>query len=304
MNDNVSHLQNNHRCFRLSKGRVYVLLACLLGGFHLRPAHGREADKDFEEQQFLFMLEEAYTQEVQEWQVGSSLAYFDHQVSIEGSERKVKDLWSWETEIEYGLQEGLQIELEIPFQDLSTREDGETTRNHDVSDIELGVGVRLLEEEIDSLWFPTLTLSVGAVLPTGDWREGLGSDHLGWETQLAASKVIGDFVVHVLGGVGFTDDAKEWEDDETKTLDKTEWEWGTALVYRPNESLNLLCELMAEFETEDSVEGKNHETELYLTPGLRYACLDNLEVGAGLAVGLNDESYDWGLIFQFLFEWD
>jgi len=277
-----------------------------------------EKDEEFEEQQFLFMMEEAYTQKKGEWQVIFTAQYMDgkksREVEYEDEEKedklKIRDEWRWIAEIEYGILDWLQLEVEIPLAYVDQRtikesEDSGRTisdlKKGGLSDINACLRARLLKEDVDQWWLPTVSAGFEVIFPTGNWEEGLGTDRYGWEGKLAISKVIDKFVVHLNGGMGRTDNAKE--EGETENIDEQEFECGAALVYRPTDRLDFICETLAGFEEEKTAGGKNYETEFYLTPGIRYKLFKDFEIGAGVPVGLTYASSDWGIMTKAQYEW-
>jgi hypothetical protein len=53
-------------------------------------------------------------------------------------------------------------------------------------------------------------------------------------------------------------------------------------------------------ETNEIDDGE--ETELFLTPGLKWKAVDDVELGLAVPVGLTDDSADWGILGQALIE--
>ncbi|MEL7541455.1 MAG: hypothetical protein AAGJ51_11175 [Pseudomonadota bacterium] len=87
-----------------------------------------KADDDFEQHDFLFLVEEAYTQEAGEPQIGFAFDYgFDNED------------WAIAGEFEYGFTERLQAFVEIPFQN-------SPQNDFDIGNVEFGVDYALLKD--------------------------------------------------------------------------------------------------------------------------------------------------------------
>lgn len=267
-------------------------------------AFADETEEDSEGHQFLFIIEDAYTQEKDQWQLSFTSQYMDREITKEDDEVKIKDQWEWVMEAEYGLSECFQFTLEVPFGsvDKKTIEDDETTRlnKSGIGDIETGIKIKLSEEG-DQWWEPTVSLGFGVSWPTGDWKRDLGTDSYGWETNLLLSKTTDKWAYHLSGGFGMTNHAREQGESETSDIE--EFEVGGALVYMATDRLDLICELLAEFEKEKTGSDTNHEKEIYVVPGFGYELFDDFEMGIGVPIGLTNASYDWGIIAKIQYEW-
>lgn len=281
-----------------------VSIGIILGVGSNSIALAGDSQEEFEGQQFLFMNEDAYTQEQDQWQLSFTSQYLDRKKTREGDEVKIKDRWQWITEAEYGLSEWLQVSLEVPFASVhnKTIEEGEATHldKAGIGDIETGVRIKWLEED-DQWWQPTVSVGFGLSWPTGRWRHDLGTDRYGWEANLLFSKTTEKWAYHLSGGFGMTDDAREQGESEKSDIE--EFELGGALVYGAADRLEIICELFAEFEREKTSTGESHETEFYVVPGVGYKLFEDFEMGLGVPIGLTHASYDWGIIATVQCEW-
>jgi len=70
-----------------------VLIAIVLSVGSNSIAFADEAQEESEGQQFLFMNEDAYTQEKDQWQLSFTSQYLDRKKTKEGDEVKIKDQW-------------------------------------------------------------------------------------------------------------------------------------------------------------------------------------------------------------------
>jgi hypothetical protein len=277
-----------------------------------------ESIEETREQQFLFLIDEAYLQEKGLWQLTLGTEYWSHQRESESemddgtpeTTTQTRNLWRSYAEVEYGLADWLQLEFEVPYSHLSqdtTEDDGSSTSSEHLSewgieDVSAGLAVRLMKEEDDIWWKPTLSFWGEAKMPTGDWEKGLGTDRWGWETGAAASKFLTEqYIVHLSLSLGQTQNALEA--GESESADETEIEYGAAFVYRPTDKLEWILETVVESEREKTEEGTHWTDYWYLVPGVRYALNDGVEIGLGSPVGLTSESYDWGVIGKMIFEW-
>lgn len=291
--------------------KLPLILKIALIGIVLRITPAAMAIADEEEiesavrHEFLFMIEEAYTQEKGQRQVCFTSQYMDRKKSKEGNELKITDQWQWMTEIEYGLSDWLQLEVEVPFANVhkKTIEDSETTHldKAGIGDVETGIRIRLSEENEGRWWSPTVSAGFELTWPTGYWQKDLGTDRYGWEANLSLSKTIDNWAYHLTGGFGMTDDAREQSENEE--VDVEEFKAGGALVYRPTDKLDFICELLAEFEKEESSSNRSHEAEFYMTPGIKHELFRDFEMGVGVPIGLTHESYDWAIVTKVQYEW-
>jgi len=250
-------------------------------------------------QQFLFFMEEGYLQEQGEWEANLSSLYQDG-LSEGGVDSKE---WKTIAGFEFGLTEWLQVETEFPWLWKEEKEAGTTERESGLGDIEVGLRAIVLEENEDGLQ-PTVSVGIEMSLPSGDWKEGLGAGTVGYGPVLGISKTVGEWVFHAGGGLEWFNDAKEREGTETEKADIFEMNGGAAVVYQGVEDLEMILEVFGEYEAEEPEDGHNkYETELYLSPGLRYEVARGIELGGGVPIGLNDDSYDVGLFLKLLCEW-
>lgn len=263
------------------------------------------AEDKGEGQDFIFLAESAYTEQKGCWQIGIGSEYHSHKNTIEGDERKKESLWIWTTELEYGLEDWLQFEVEIPFGSLDrkTIEDGETSRlrKAGIMDVESCLRIRLFKEDSEDFFSPTVSTSFSVTWPSGNWRRGLGTDTYGFGWGLSLSKTMGDWAYHIGAELELANDTREA--GETGKSDATELEITGAIAFSVDEKLSIICELLAEFERERSTTHEEHGTELTINPGVVYELAKDFEGGISVPLGLNSQSYDWGIIAKIQYEW-
>ena len=271
---------------------VSLLLFCV-------QAFAMEED-EYAEQDFLFLLEEAYTQDQGEWQFSLSLGYFDNLEEEETDEQAVvdkrTDLWAGLLGVEYGITDRLQIELELPYLRQEIEEADETSRDSGIGDVEFALGYALIEEQRNA---PQLTAGLEVVAPTGDEDNGLGAGAWGWGPFVALSKqVIPKLYLHANLAYQMTNDAEE----DGEKQDERELEYGIAAVYQPTDELDLILELVGAYEKEKNDEATEHSNALQLVPGIKYEMENELQVGAAVVVGLNNDTFDIGGMVKLQYE--
>lgn len=228
-----------------------------------------------------FLIEEAYNQEPG---VIQHIQAFHYQ----------KDAtWSYSFTQEWPVpRETHQLSYTIPVHQVysSSEETG-------LGDIALNYRYQLILK--DPLAFaPRLSL----LLPTGNYRRGLGSGAPGFQTSLPLSVELSDrWVTHWNAGSTWTLNHRGEKGGKADTLD---FNLGASAIYLLSEDLNLMCE--AYWSSIESVEKhgtKERDHTLLINPGLRYAI--NLESGLqivpGIAfpIGLGPSNGDYG-IFLYL----
>ena len=234
-----------------------------------------DADDGLDEaaHEFLFLIEEAYTQEAGEWQFGVA---FDH--AFEGS------VSQYSVEVEYGITERLQLEAELPVTD------GEGV--YGVGDVEFSVAYALLKESEGAS--PEFTIAVSAVAPTGDADDGLGTGDWGFEASAQLSKKLRDgLYAHIVGG-------REWTPNGGADAEHlSEWLFGLGAAAYAGDRFALIAEYLREMEREIEQGVTERAVEEYASAGFGYEVFEDVTVGASGAVGLNDESDDVRLIVKF-----
>lgn len=280
------------------------LLAVVMAMTVPATAFCEEEGEGGEEQDFLFLMSEAYTQRQGEWQFGFSAGYFDNLEATEIDEADEDELLDVETnayqydlEVEYGITDRLQVEFAIPYLSEEVTTAGDENTEDGIGDIELGIGYALLQEK-DGLVALTAGLEVSA--PTGDEGKGLGAGSWGWEPYLGISKSFAEkFFVHAQVSYGITNNAEE----DGEEVDEREIGYGVAVVYRPVEQIDLIAEFVGERSEEEDSAGVEEDTHTqYLVAGLKYEFENELQLGVGVPVGLNSESFDIGAMVKVQYE--
>ncbi len=278
----MAHLASDNLVQFNIKQRVRTIrcaaIAMAVAAAGVAPAKADDDDgQEFEQQDFLFQLEEAYTQEAGEWQIGAKADFaFDPWTAL------------YELEVEYGLTDRLQVSVELPIVD------GE--EGSGVGDMEFAVDYALVKDQGGRA--PELTVGFGASAPTGEADDGTGAGAWGYEASFRASKqVVPTVYAHALF-------AYEWVPDGGPDADAlSEWAVGAGLAWRAADDVALLVEYLREREREEEDAVIERETESYLSAGVVLEVADDVEIGAAGAVGLNDDSADARALIGFQVEW-
>lgn len=254
------------------KSAIAILSLILAGTVHAAPIEDNS-----------FMIEEAHNQE--EGVIQHILYYEGHEDSAANA--------TFTEEVPLGSQTH-QGSIAIPYEELPNPSD-----EKGIGDVELGYRYQLIKTENLAM-----APKIGLVLPTGDYKDGLGTGATGINFLIPVSIKISDkYVSHLNVGYGFTPDAKNEVSDKA---DIHEAIFGTSLIYLHSDILNFMAEFYGEYGEEvisdDVSEGG---TELWFNPGLRYAF--NMEggqlvVGAAYMNGVGPTAGETGYSLYLSFE--
>ena len=143
------------------------------------------------------------------------------------------------------------------------------------------------------------------ILPTGDYKEGLGTDSVGFQANLPLSVLLTDDVVmHWNLGATYVPDNRE---PGGHREDTTGINYGASLIYLVTPTWNLMLEMAG--TTEDlPVEdfGTSREESFFVSPGTRFAFNfeSGLQIVPGFAfpIGVGPSDGEWGVIGYLSFE--
>lgn len=235
----------------------------------LFPASTYANDDEPEKHEYLFLLEEAYTQEDNESQLGASLSH-----SLETSE------WDVEAEFEYGLTDRLQISMEMPIEK-------ESSENPEIEELEFGVAYALILEDTSSLPTVTAALSIEAPLSAdGNWE---------YVPSLNTSKQISDdlFLHTNLAGAFVSDD---------EISGVSEWSTGIGVAWEAVDETWMIAEILYEEEAELDAGRKVWKKTNLASVGFGIEPIDDVMIGSAYAHDLN-ESDGSRIIIQAQIEW-
>lgn len=225
-----------------------------------------------------FLIEEAYNQEEGVVQHISNFSYI-------GSPQRS---WVYTFTQEWPVKgQTHQISYTIPYASI---DDG---RARGIGDILINYRYQLFADRAWAWVSPRLSV----ILPTGDDSQKLGNGSLGVQMAVPVSKEIsGDLVVH--GNIGCS--------VLFVSGTPTSYYSGASVIWRAAEDLNFMLEgVTASNAAADSGGAVSRETEVLLSPGLRFALnFPPLQVvaGIGLPISFKNGQSSTGLFVYLSFE--
>jgi hypothetical protein len=231
-----------------------------------------------------FLIEEAYNQEdgvVQHIQMFQYL-------------KKSKD-WAYSFTQEWPVpKQAHQLSYTIPVSRLN---DTDTT----------GFGDVLLNYRYQAVFKDHIALSprFSLILPTGDYKKGLGTDTVGYQVNIPLSVELSDrFVTHWNMGTTYTPRAKDTSGEKS---DVRGFNYGASLIYLASENFNLMLEAVGtSTETVPKTGVKTTESTFFLNPGVRFAinCKSGLQIvpGFSIPIGIGPSEGEYGGLLYLSFE--
>lgn len=236
-----------------------------------------------------FLVEEAYNQEA---------GVVQHILNITGSvnrlggrdDRTLSLVFTQEWPL---LSQRHQLSYTIPY----SFADGTGASSNGLEDILLNYRFQLAME---TARMPAIAPRISLILPSGNKDKGFGTGEVGYQFNLAASKVVGDrWTVHGNAGATFT--------PGVNGRDLMGYNLGVSAIYAITRNFNAMLEGVANWVAEvDEFGGRERPFTAVVSPGLRYAfnLPENAQVVVGVAVpiGLTAETPDFGIFLYFSFE--
>jgi hypothetical protein len=190
------------------------------------------------------------------------------------------------TTLAYGLSDPVDIILGVPYEHTRIEDSGTVTKGDGIGDMCLELKWRFYEN--DGLSF---ALKPGLTLPTGDEEKGLGAGKAGYHLFLVGTKELKPWAFHA--NLGYI--RNENERDERKNL----WHASLASTVEVIKDLKLVGNIGIERNVNRNL--NNHPA--FLLGGFIYSRLENLDIDAGVKVGLNKAESDYvllaGLTYRF-----
>ncbi len=174
-----------------------------------------------------------------------------------------------------------------------------------LGDLVLNYRYQLCRESKDGV---AVAPRLSAILPTGEWRRGLGAGTVGWQVNLPLSKRVSRFLAfHANLGGTYYPGAKSLG-PSGKTLRRDLWgtNEGMSVIWLAAERFNLMMETVAYQQEQFGEEGaKVRTSQVLFSPGFR--CAFNLPkgqlvLGAAVPVGLTRESPHSGVFLYLSWE--
>lgn len=252
-----------------------VILALALG----HTTHSLAQTSDDEPLQEVFQTELVYPQEKGALQLTSSFTF-----------SKANNEFSNDLTLEYGLTDSWQIDLE--WQSFARKKafDGQILRGS--GDLRLGTKYSFMNIH-GSNFHGAVGFELG--LPAASARKGISEGKIEYEPFVIVAKDfprLSRLQLFSQLGLSFAHSISESMSDEDDRNEKTvEWSSGMFVPYR-----------RARFTTEISWSKSSDEGHLYLTPGLVWKLPRNLEVGAGVPIGLTRDADPFRMIVHVVYE--
>lgn len=260
----------------------YIILIIPVSLYSLNSAFAQTGNKyDFERiEDNSFLLEEAYNQEAGVIQHISSFQYMKGHI------------WQYTFTDEWPVpREKHQLSVTIPVLN-----NGAT-----------GIGDLLINYRYQAVLRNQLAFSprFSLVLPSGNWRKGLGTGVPGYQFDLPVSYLISTrLVTHYNLGVTLIPNAKNADNSRS---DQMIYNYGLSIILLVNKNFNFMLEA-AGYTTSTKMSGSNTTTSgsLFISPGFRYAInfKSGLQIVPGFAVpvGLGSSQGSSGVFGYLSFE--
>lgn len=146
---------------------------------------------------------------------------------------------------------------------------------------------------------------LSVILPSGDYKKGLGTDSVGYQVNLPLSIELSDSIVsHWNAGATYTPGSRE---PGGANADTTGYNYGASLIYLVNENFNIMLEAAGtsgEFVQPDG--SKQKSSTLFINPGVRFAinCKSGLQIVPGISapIGIGSSHGEYGGLLYLSFE--
>jgi hypothetical protein len=184
------------------------------------------------------------------------------------------------TTLSYGVTEGADLALSLPYQWRKKMEDGVTTSDQNgISDVTVEVKWRFFEK--DGL---SLAIKPGVRIPAGDDEKGLGAGKIGYQFFFIGSKEAAPWAFHLnLGYIG-----NENRVDEEINI----WHASLAATYEVIKNLKLVGNVGIERNPDNAA----RNDPAFLLGGVVYSLSDNFDIDFGVKYGLAASETDWSLM--------
>jgi hypothetical protein len=170
-----------------------------------------------------------------------------------------------------------------------------------------GIGDMLLNYRYQAVLKEHLAVSprFSLILPTGDYKRGLGTDTVGYQVMMPVSIELNDkFVTHWNLGWTFTPNSKNEIGEKADTIATN---YGASLIYLASENFNLMLEAVGsagqEVVGQDATSSAN---TFFINPGIRFAinCESGLQIVPGISfpIGIGPSNGEYGVLTYLSFE--
>lgn len=169
-----------------------------------------------------------------------------------------------------------------------------------VSDVAINYRYQLIKND-DFALSPRFSV----ILPTGDYKKGLGNGATGYQVNIPLSIDLAEkWVSHWNAGATYTPNARE---ASGARADVRGYNYGASVVYLQSETLNFLLEVVRNGAQSVQPNGsKDWEKTAFINPGFRYAknYASGWQVVSGMSfpVGVGPSRRDNGILLYLSFE--
>jgi hypothetical protein len=243
------------------------------------------ADEPKKIQDNSFLIEEAYNQEAGVIQHIQTFMYLQKSKS-----------WIYTFTQEWPVpKETHQFSYTIPVAHMT-----DPTNSSGIGDIALNYRYQaVLKDHI------ALSPRFSVILPTGDYKKGLGTDSVGLQVNIPLSVELSDkFVTHWNLGTTYTPSSREAGGAKADT---TAFNYGASLIYLATENFNLMFEAVG--TSGDLVQpngSKQQVSTFFINPGVRFAinCKSGLQIvpGVSMPIGVGPSQGEYGGLAYLSFE--
>lgn len=162
-----------------------------------------------------------------------------------------------------------------------------------------GIGDILLNYRYQAVFKEGIALSprFSLILPTGDYKKGLGTDAVGYQVNIPLSVELSDsFVTHWNIGSTYTPGSKE---PGGAKADTTGFNYGASFIYLATETFNVMLETVG-------TASESAPNTFFINPGVRFAinCKSGLQIVPGISVpiGVGPSAGEYGGLAYLSFE--
>lgn len=231
-----------------------------------------------------FLIEEAYNQEAGVVQHIQNIQFY----------QKSKD-WLYTFTQEWPVpDEKHQLSYTIPMTHLQSS-DG------------TGMGDAAINYRYQALSTDTVALAprISVILPTGDYKQGLGTDAVGVQANIPLSLELSNkLVTHWNVGTTYTPHSKE---SEGATANTRAFNYGASLIYLVSENVNFMLEASgAATDIVQSDASTQNKKTFFINPGVRFAAdfASGLQIVPGISapIGVGPSAGEYGVLLYLSFE--
>jgi hypothetical protein len=170
-----------------------------------------------------------------------------------------------------------------------------------------GLGDVMLNYRYQAVLNDTLALAprLTLILPTGDYKKGLGTGTVGYQMNIPLSIQLSDkFVSHWNFGMTYTPHAKDTTGEKSNLLG---YNYGGSIIYLATENFNLMLEAAGtSTETHPDIGLSSTSSTFFINPGIRFAInfRSGLQIVPGLSmpIGIGPSGGEYGALVYLSFE--